>query len=150
MAAALRNMIASCCGGGIFGAPPIAEQAPTCDLAVVPSSARSWSLIGTKVVSEPIKAPIRVVSENPTTGKPIYETPASAAPVGDHVPTTSMQSGANPGPIPPVGTVSPQAGSSVCTAAGAAPTSSWSGLALFAAAIILLWIFAGVSVRRLL
>jgi hypothetical protein len=137
----------------VAGGPPVAEQAPPSyapQSAPIPVSARSPVLVGTKVTSQPPKPPILMVAENPITAKPVYETPVSAAPVNDRVPTTSAQSGSNPGPIPAVGIVSPQAGSPVVSSCTAAPKNSWGGLALIAGILIALWIFAGISLRRLL
>jgi len=139
-----------CTGGvdcsGVYGAPAIAEQAPPSYPAVVPKSA-AYPVVGTRVTSQPPKPPIRVVATNPITAKPVYETPVSAIPTGDRVSTISRQSGANPAPIPAVGTVSPQA---CCGAPASGPVSSmWGGLALFAGIIIALWIFAGMSLRKL-
>ena len=147
---ALRALLGGCgggCGGGVYGAPAIAEQAPV-DIVAPPQTVRTWVPIGTRVTSQAPRPPLRIVSESPTTGKPIYETPAAAAPVGDRVSTTSQQSGSNPGPVPPVGTVSPQAGSPV-PVDSAAPSSGFGGLWVFAAILVALWIFAGMSVRRL-
>ena len=114
-----------------------AEQAPcgyACDAP--PISAMSDAPIGTRVSSQIYGR--RILSS----------TPVSAGPVGDRVSTVSRQSGANPAPIPQVGTVSPQACSDVPSIGAAAPKSSWGGLAIFAGIVIALWFFAGMSLRR--
>ncbi len=113
------------------------EQAPpswVCDAP--PISAISCAPIGTRVTSQIYGT--RILSS----------TPVSAGPVGDHVSTVSRQSGANPAPIPQVGTVSPQACSDMPSIGAAAPKSSWGGLAIFAGIVIALWFFAGMSLRR--
>ena len=112
------------------------EQAPPsyfCDAP--PISAMSDGPVGTRVTSQIYGR--RILSS----------TPVSAGPVGDHVSTVSRQSGANPAPIPQVGTVSPQASSDV-PSVGGTPESSWGGLAIFAGIVIALWFFAGMSLRR--
>lgn len=139
------------CCGGIYGAPPISEQAPpSYARAIVPLSAHNNIVrVGTRVNSEPPRLTVRPSAIDPITAKPVYPVPASAGPTGDHVPTTSALSGDNPGPIPPVGTISPQAGTGVASTC-VAPSSSWGSLALIAGGIILFWILAGIGLRRLL
>lgn len=138
---------------------PIVEQAP-CSFAggSVPASASSCAPIGTMVQSRSGTAYFRrydgrILPVDPVTGKPVYPAPVSAGPHCDHVSTTSKQSGNNPAPIPPVGTVSPKVSYSCVDAPSVAPATSSgsvSGLALFAGAIVLLWILAGVGLRRFL
>ncbi len=136
------------CDAGRIGAPPIVEQGPPSYPGPVPIS--TWTPpVGTKFSScRPI--PQFILACDPTTGLPIYSPPVSAGPTACHVSTISAQSGDNPGPIPPVGTISPQAGSNVPSPWAAPKKSIWGGLALFAGIVIVLWIFAGVSLRRFL
>ena len=133
---------------------PMVEQAPeSYACGPVPRSAGTSQLVGTKVRSSSGTAywifNRKIVASHPITGKPVFAPPQSSGPIGDQVPTISKQTGDHPAPIPPVGTVSPQAVKCVApTNAAPAKQSNWSGVALFAGVIILLWIFAGASLRR--
>lgn len=134
--------------------PRIAEQAP-CRFAGAEPPVSTYSLapIGTRI--RPICSVgvvgVRPISTDPATYKPVYPSPISAAPHCDHVSTTSKQSGDHPAPTPPVGTVSPKAQCSCVDAASVAPSTNsgnFSVLALFGVVILLLWFFAGASLRR--
>jgi len=131
----------------LFGSPEMIEQAPH-EVYDPPNAASTMLPVGTKVVSGSDIYGVRPIGTDPVTAKPVYETPTSAQPSCDRVSTTSKQSGESPAPTPPVGIISPQAGSSA-TGSCAAP-KSWSGLAIFAAVVIGLWILAGASLRRFL
>lgn len=129
----------------------IAEQAPcrfACDAP--PISTYSPAPIGTRLRSFNSAGPIvRPIGTNSVTQKPIYPQPISAGPHCGHVPTTSKQNGAFPAPIPPVGIVSPKTNFSCVDSPNVAPrSSSFSGFALFAGVILLLWFLAGASIRR--
>ncbi len=151
-----------CCGGGDgggfpadlrcdaqrIGLPPIVEQGPRSYPGPVPISSWSWGPVGIRAFSSCRPIPQYHLACDPTTGKPVYSPPISAGPTACHVSTISAQSGDNPGPIPPVGIISPQAGSTVPSFSAAPKKSMWGAFALFAGIVILLWIFAGASLRR--
>jgi hypothetical protein len=130
------------CGGGLYGVPPMVDQAPGNIELVQPKSASTGVPVGFKVVSFPLPGPARQLGTNPVTGKPTYPAPGSAS---GSVGVSVKQEIYDPGPTPPVGFIAP------CACAPAPQkTSSWGGLVIFAVVILGLWFAAGASLRRFL